>query len=43
MSGPGVSSVICTPNGRHVVAQTTDSALAVALVRAELARREAER
>lgn len=43
MSAPGVSTVISTPNGRHVVAQTTDSALAAALVRAELDRRGIER
>lgn len=43
MSAPNVSTVLSTPNGRHVVHETTDGALAVALVRAELDRRGIER
>lgn len=40
----GVSHVICLyEGGRQVVADTTDADLAVALTRAELARREAAR
>lgn len=39
----GVSTVISTPDGRHVVHQTTDAQVAVALVRAELDRRGIER
>lgn len=39
MSAPNVSRVIGTPDGRHVVHETTSSALAAALTRAELDRR----
>lgn len=36
---PGTSKVISTPDGRHVVHETTDVDVAAALVRAELDRR----
>lgn len=39
MSAPSLSTVLSTPDGRHVVHQTGDSAVAAALVRAELDRR----
>lgn len=43
MSAPNLSTVLSAPNGRHVVHQTTDSAVAAALVRAELDRRGIDR
>lgn len=43
MTAPNLSTVLSTPNGRHVVHQTTDSAVAAALVRAEPDRRGIER
>ena len=39
MSAPNLSTVICNPEGRHIVCQATDTELVAALLRAELKRR----